>query len=51
MGTAISCTECSQVAGLIQRLVKTPRKHHLFVQLFFVRAAVFRSKILCDRNR
>ena len=23
MGTAISCTECSQVAGLIQKLVET----------------------------
>ena len=37
MGTAISCTECSQVAGLIQKLVETPRKHRLFVQLSFVR--------------
>ena len=27
MGTAISCTECSQVAGLIQKSVETPRKH------------------------
>ena len=36
MGTAISCTECSQVAGLIQKLVETPRKHRLFVQLSFV---------------
>ena len=36
MGTAISCTECSQVAGLIQKLVETPQKHRLFVQLFFV---------------
>ena len=27
MGTAISCTECSQVAGLIQESVETPRKH------------------------
>ena len=34
MGTAISCTECSQVAGLIQKLVETPRKHRLFVQLY-----------------
>ena len=31
MGTAISCTECSQVAGFIQKLVETPQKHHLFV--------------------
>ena len=29
-------TECSQVAGLIQRSVEAPRKHHLFVQLPFV---------------
>ena len=36
MGTAISCTECSQVAGLIQKFVEAPRKHCLFVQLFFV---------------
>ena len=36
MGTAISCTECSQVASLIQKLVETPRKHRLFVQLFFM---------------
>ena len=36
MGTAISCTECSQVAGLIQKLAETPRKHRLFVQLFFM---------------
>ena len=26
MGTAISYTECSQVAGLIQKSVETPRK-------------------------
>ena len=36
MGTAISCIEYSQVAGLIQKLVETPQKHRLFVQLFFV---------------
>ena len=36
MGTAISCTECSQVAGLIQKSVEAPRKHRLFVQLSFV---------------
>ena len=34
--TAISCTECSQVAGLIQSSVETPRKCHVFVQLSFV---------------
>ena len=27
MGTTISCTECSQVADLIQKSVETPRKH------------------------
>ena len=36
MGTAISCTKCSQMAGLIQKLVETPQKHCFFVQLFFV---------------
>ena len=36
MGTAISCTECSQVAGLIQKVVETSRKHHLFMQLSFI---------------
>ena len=36
MGTAISCIECSQVAGLIQKSAETPRKHRLFVQLFVV---------------
>ena len=42
MGTAISCTECSQVAGLIQKLVETPRKHRLFMQLFFVQLSFVR---------
>ena len=36
VGTAISCTECSQMAGLIQNLVDTSQKHNLFMQLFFV---------------
>ena len=27
MGTAISCIECSQVAGLIQKSAETLRKH------------------------
>ena len=31
MGTAI---ECSQMAGLIQKVVENPRKHCLFMQLF-----------------
>ena len=34
MGTAISCKECSQVAGLIHKLAQTPQKHCLFVQLY-----------------
>ena len=51
MGTAISCTECSQVAGLIQKSVETPRKHRLFVQLFFVQLSfVRRSYVAIDRR-
>ena len=51
MGTAISCTECSQVAGLIQKSVETPRKHRLFVQLFFVQLSfVRRSYVAIDRH-
>ena len=51
MGTAISCTECSQVAGLIQKSVETPRKHRLFVQLFFVQLCfVRRSYVAIDRH-
>ena len=47
MGTAISCTKCSQVAGLIQKLVETPRSS----KTPFLRAAVFHSKILrSDHN-
>ena len=46
MGTAISCTECSQVAGLIQKSVETPRKHRRFVQLSFIR----RSYVAIDRH-
>ena len=53
MGTAISCTKCSQVAGFIQKLVETPRT--LKAQSLHpavLRAAVFHSKIFCsDRNR
>ena len=33
MGTAISCIECSYMAGLIQKVVENLRKHRLFVQL------------------
>ena len=51
MGTAISCTEYSQVAGLIQ---ETPRKHQLFVQLFFVQLSFIRrccvAIVIVDRH-
>ena len=48
MRTAISCTKCSQVAGLTQKLVGTPRSS----KATSLRAAVFCSKILhSDRNR
>ena len=54
MGTAISCTECSQVAGLIQKLVETPRKHRLFVQLFFMQLSFVRRSciaiVIIDRH-
>ena len=36
MGTAVSCIECSQLAGLISNSVETPQKHCLFMHLFFV---------------
>ena len=53
MGTAISCTKCSQVAGLIQKLVETPRNSKapsLRPAVFC--AAAFRSNILrSDCNR
>ena len=49
MGTAISCIECSQVAGLIQKLVETPRKHGLFVRLSFVRGSCV-AIIIIDRH-
>ena len=42
MGTAISCTKCSQVAGLIQKLVETPRSSKApSVHAAVLRAAVF----------
>ena len=44
MGTAISCTECSQVAGLIQKLVETPQKRRLFVQMFFMQLSLCMQK-------
>ena len=40
MGTAISCTECSQVAGLIQKVGRSSSKASS------LRAAVFRLKIV-----
>ena len=43
MGTAISCTKCSQVAGLIQKLVETPRSSKAPSLL----AAVLRAAVLC----
>ena len=46
MGTAISCTECSQMAGLIQKVVETPQKHNLFVQLFFVQLSFVRRSYI-----
>ena len=53
MGTAIytymSCTECSQVAGLIRKFVDTPRKHRLFVQLSFVQRS-FVAVVIVDRH-
>ena len=53
MGTAISCTKCSQVAGLIQKLVETPRSSKVqSLHPAVLRAAAFRSNILrSDRNR
>ena len=36
MGTAISCIECSQLAGFISNSVETPQKHRLFMHLFFM---------------
>ena len=54
MGTAISCTECSQVAGLIQKLVETPRKYRVFVQLLFVQLSFVRRTcvaiVIVDRH-
>ena len=32
-GTTVSCTECSQMAGLVQKVVGTPQKHCLFMLL------------------
>ena len=47
MGTAISCTECSQVGGLIQKLLENPQKHCLFVQLSFVQRSCVAIVITC----
>ena len=47
VGSAISCTKCGQVAGLIQKLVETPRSSKApSLHAAVLRAAVFRSKIL-----
>ena len=53
MGTAISCTKCSQVAGLIQKLVETPRSLKVpSLRPAVLRAAAFHPNILrSDRNR
>ena len=52
MGTAISCTKCSHVAGLIQKLVETPRNSKVpSLRSAVLRAAVFRSKILCSDHK
>ena len=61
MGTAIiSCVECSQVAGLIQKVGRDSSKSTVLraavLRVAVLRAAVFRSKILrtrarSDRNR
>ena len=54
MGIAISRTEYSQVAGLIQKLVETPRKHRLFVQVFFMQLSFVRRScvaiVIVDRH-
>ena len=48
MGTGISCTKYSQVAGLIQKLEEIPRSS----KVPSLRPAAFRSNILCsDHNR
>ena len=49
MGTAISCTECSQVAGLIQNLVETPRSacfSTLLIEWYFPFKAFLSSTFL-----
>ena len=53
METTISCTKCSQVAGLTQKLVETPRTSKApSLRAAVLHAAVFCSKILrSDRNR
>ena len=53
MGTAISCTKYSQVAGLIQKLEEIPRSSKVpSLRPAVLRAAAFRSNILhSDHNR
>ena len=46
MRTAISCMQCTQMAGPIPKSVETPWKHCLFVQLFLVQLSfVWRSYV------
>ena len=45
METAISCIECSQVAGLIQNVVQNLQKHRLFVQLLLVLACRTKKRV------
>ena len=47
MGTAIFCTECIQVAGVIQKLIETPRSSKApSLRAAVLHAAAFHSKIL-----
>ena len=46
MGTAILCTECSQVAGLIQMVVYRDSTKAPSLRAAVLHAAVFRSKIV-----
>ena len=52
MGTAISCTKYSQVAGLIQKLEEIPRSSKVpSLRPAVLRVAAFRSNILrSDHN-
>ena len=57
MGTAISCTKCSQVAGLIQKLVETPRSSKVpslrpavLQRLYTIATQDIRTKGSCTKN-